>query len=87
MGFNRTTKDVIWGSVVSYNSSKLLHDTVILKNRKKNRKLVFSAIARHFLESKKGLLFLLIVRGKVGADCEEKPSIWGGPDIKKDVDV
>jgi hypothetical protein len=87
MGFNRTTKNVIWGSVVSYNSSKFLHDAVILKNREKDRELVFSAMARHFLESKKGLLFLLVIRSKVNADCEEKLSIWGSPDIKKDVNM
>jgi hypothetical protein len=75
MGFNRTTKDVIWGSVVSYNSSKLLHDAVILKNKKKNRELIFSAMARHFLKSKKGFLLFLIVQNKVNADYEKKPSI------------
>jgi hypothetical protein len=61
MGFNRTIKDVIWGSVVSYNNFKLLHDAVILKDREKDRELVFSAMARHFLESKKGLLLFLVV--------------------------
>ena len=87
MGFNRTIKHVIWGSVISYNSSKLLHDAVMLKDREKNRELVFSAIIRYLLKSKKGLLLLLVVRDKVGADCEEKLSIWGGPDIKRDVDM
>jgi hypothetical protein len=87
MGFNRTTKDVIWGSVVSYNNFKLMHDTVILKDREKNRELIFSAIARHFLESKKGLLLFLIVRDKVGADYEKKSSIWEGLDIKKNINM
>ncbi len=68
-------KDVIWGSVINYNSFKLLHDAVILKNREKDRELVFSAIIRHLLKSKKGLLLFLIVRDKVGADYEKKPSI------------
>jgi hypothetical protein len=87
MGFNRTTKDVIWGSVISYNSSKLVHDAVILKDRKKDRELIFSAIIRHLLESKKGLLLFLIVRDKVSADCEKKSSIWEGPDIKRDMNM
>jgi hypothetical protein len=47
-----------------------------LKNREKDRELVFSAMARHLLESKKGLLLLLVVRGKVGADRKKKPLIW-----------
>jgi hypothetical protein len=64
-----------------------LHDAVILKDRKKDRELVFSAIARYFLKSKKGLLFFLIVRDKVGADCEKKLLIWGDPDIKRDVNI
>jgi hypothetical protein len=44
-------------------------------------------MAKHLLKSKKGLLLLLVVQGKVGADCEEKLSIWRGLDIKRDVDV
>jgi hypothetical protein len=64
-----------------------LHDAVILKDRKKNKELVFSAMAKHLLKSKKGFLLFLIVRGKVGADCEKKPSIWGNPDIKKDINM
>ncbi len=87
MGFNRTIKHVIWGSVISYNSSKLLHDAVMLKDREKNRELVFSAIIRYLLKSKKGLLLLLIIQNKVGADYEKKPSIWGGPDIKRDINI
>jgi hypothetical protein len=61
MGFNRAIKDVIWDNVISYNSSKFLHDAVILKDRKKDRELVFSAMARHFLKSKKSFLLFLIV--------------------------
>ena len=75
MLFNYTIKDVIWGDVVSYNSFKLLLNTVILKDRDEDRELVFSAIIRHLLKSKKGLLLFLIVRDKVGADYEKKPSI------------
>jgi hypothetical protein len=69
MDFNCTTKDVVWGSVVSYNSSKLVYNAVILKDKEKDRELVFSAMAKHLLESKKSLLLLLVVQGKVGADC------------------
>ena len=75
MGFNRTTKDVIWGSVVSYKSFKLLHDAVILKDRKKNNELIFSVMARHLSKSKKSLLLFLIVQNKVSVDCEKKLSI------------
>ena len=69
MGFNRTTEDVVWGSIISYNSYKLVYNAVILKDREKDRELVFSTMARHLLESKESLLLLLVVRGKVGADC------------------
>jgi hypothetical protein len=87
MGFNRTIKDVIWGSVVSYNSSQLLHDAVILKDREKNKELIFSVMIRYLLKSKKDLLLFLIVRGKVGADCEKKLSIWRDPNIKRNIDM
>ena len=69
MLLNCTTKDVIWRGVVSYNSSKLLLNTIILKDKAKDKELVFSAIAKHLLQSKKGLLLLLLVRGKVRANC------------------
>jgi len=46
---NRTTKDVVWEGVVSYNSSKLLLNPVILKDREKDRELVISTMARHLL--------------------------------------
>jgi hypothetical protein len=69
MGFNHTIEDVVWGSVISYNSSKLICNAIILKDREKDRELVFSTMARHLLESKKSLLLLLIIRGKVGVDC------------------
>jgi hypothetical protein len=75
MGFNRTIKDVIWGNVISYNNFKLLHNTVILKDMEKDRELIFFAITRYFLKSKKGLLLLLIVRGKIDADYEKQLSI------------
>jgi hypothetical protein len=75
MCFNRKIKNVIWSSVINYNNFKLLHDTVILKNKKKNKELIFFVIIRYFLKNKKGFLFLLVVRDKVGADCEKKPSI------------
>ncbi len=75
MGFNRMIKDVIWGSVIKYNSSKLLYDTVILKDREKDRELIFFTIIKHLLKNKKGLLFLLIIQNKVGVDYEKKPSI------------
>jgi hypothetical protein len=87
MGFNRTIKDVIWDNVVSYNSSKFMHDAVIPKNRKKNRELIFFAMVRHFSKNKKGFLLFLIVRNKMGANCEKKPSIWGDPNIKRDINV
>jgi hypothetical protein len=56
-------------------------------NREKGKELVFSTIAKDLLESKKGLLLLLVVQGKVGVDCKEKLSIWGGLNIKRDIDV
>jgi hypothetical protein len=58
-----------------------------LKDKEKDKELVFSVIARYFLESKKGLLLLLVVRGKIGADYKKKLLIWGGLDIKRDIDI
>jgi hypothetical protein len=87
MGFNRTIKDVIWDSVISYNSFKLVHDAVIPKNRKKNRELIFFVMVRYLSKSKKGFLLFLIVRNKMGADCEKKLSIWKSPNIKRDMDM
>jgi hypothetical protein len=57
IGLDKPIKDIIWGRVISYNSPKLAYDTVILKDRKKDKELVFSIIAGDLLEGKKGLLF------------------------------
>jgi hypothetical protein len=64
-----------------------MHNAIISKNREKDGELVFSAKAKHLLESKKGLLLLLVVSGEVGANYKEKLSIWGSLDIKGDVNV
>ena len=64
-----------------------MYNAIILKDREKDRKLVFFAIAKHLLESKEGLLLLLVVRGKVGANCKKKLSNWGGLNIKRDMNI
>jgi hypothetical protein len=52
-----------------------VYNAIILKDKEKDRKLVFFAIAKHLLKSKEGLLLLLVVRGKVGANYKKKLSI------------
>ena len=64
-----------------------MYNAIILKDKEKDKKLVFFAIARHLLKSKEGLLLPLIVRGKVGANCKKKLSIWGGLNIKRDMNM
>ena len=55
---NRLIKGIIWASIIGNDSPELSYNAIIFKNRKKNRELVLSAIAKHFLKSKKGLLLL-----------------------------
>jgi len=69
MGFNKATKNVIRRGIISDNSTKLLYNAIILKDREKNWKLGFFIIVRDYLEGEKGLLPLLIVYNKVGIDC------------------
>ena len=69
MGFNKATKNVIRRGIISDNSTKLLYNAIILKDKEKNWKLGFFTIIRDYLEGEKGLLPLLIVRNKVGTDC------------------
>jgi hypothetical protein len=69
IGLDKPTKDVVWGSIISYNSPKLAYNIIIFKDRKKDKELVFFIIARYFLESKKNFLLLLVVRNKIGIDC------------------
>ena len=61
MLLNCIIKDVIWRGVISYNSFKLLLNTIILKDKAKDKELVFFAIAKHLLQSKKGLFLLLLI--------------------------
>jgi hypothetical protein len=44
-------------------------------------------MARDLLKSKQGLFLLPFVCGKVGANSEKEVSIWGGPNIKRDMDM
>jgi hypothetical protein len=46
---DRIVKDIIWGYIISYNSSKLQLNTIILKDREKDQELVISAMARYLL--------------------------------------
>jgi hypothetical protein len=64
-----------------------LNNTIILKDKEKNKKLIFSIITKYFLESKKGFLLLLVVRDKISIDYKKKLSIWGSLDIKRDIDI
>jgi hypothetical protein len=54
-------EDIIWGGIVSYNSSKLGYDAVVLEDREEDRELIVVTIARNSLKSKESLLFLLLV--------------------------
>jgi hypothetical protein len=44
-------------------------------------------MARDLFKGKKGFLLLLVVCSEVGTDCQEKISVWGGPNIKRDMNI
>src|SRR5436190_18592794 len=56
-------KSIIYISIITYNSSKLIKNIVILKNKKKNYKLIISTIIFYYIKSNKSLniLFLKII--------------------------
>jgi hypothetical protein len=58
IGLYCLTKRIVWASIIGNDSPKLLYDTIILKNKKKNLKLVFSVIVFYFIKSKKSLCLL-----------------------------
>jgi hypothetical protein len=62
---DKPTKNIVWGSVISYNSPKLAYNTIIFKDKKKDKELVFFTITKYFLENKNKKLFLLVVRNKI----------------------
>jgi hypothetical protein len=43
-------------------------------------------MARYFLKGKKSFLPLLAMCSKVCTNCDKKPVIWRGLDIKRDID-
>jgi hypothetical protein len=55
---NSPVKSIIGRGIISYNSPKLSYNAIVLKDWKKNCKLVFPGMATYLLESKKGLLSL-----------------------------
>jgi hypothetical protein len=51
-------ESIIRRGIISHDSPKLSYDTIVLKDWKKDYKLVFPGMATYSLESKKGLLSL-----------------------------
>jgi hypothetical protein len=56
--FNDLIKCVVWTSIIGNNSPKFSYNTIILKDRKKDIKLVLTAMASYRTKGKKGLLSL-----------------------------
>jgi hypothetical protein len=68
MIFNNLTKCVVWTSIIGNNSPEFSYDTVILKNRKKDIKLVLTAMASYRTKGKEGLLSLQEMCGVMCTD-------------------
>ena len=67
--FNNLTKCVVWTSIISNNSPELLYDVVILKDWKKDIKLVLTTMASYRTKGKEGLLSLKEMCGVICTDC------------------
>jgi hypothetical protein len=85
MRFNKAIEYIISRSVISNNSSELLYNTIVLKDREKDLLLVFATVARHLLKGKEGLLLLLVICSEVCHNSQEEYLIRRGPDIIRDV--
>jgi hypothetical protein len=55
---NSLAESIIRRDIISHDSPKLSYNAIVLKDWKKDCKLVFPSIAIYSLESKKGLLSL-----------------------------
>jgi hypothetical protein len=75
IGLYYLTKRIVWAGIIGNDSPKLSYDTVILKDREKNLKLVFPAITFNFAKSKESLCPLQEMVGVVRANSQEKVSI------------
>ena len=69
---DKITKRVVWASIISNLSPELSYNAVILEDRKKDIKLVFSTMASHYMKGKKGLLPLKEMCSIVCTDRQEK---------------
>src|ERR1700722_20137607 len=54
------TKGIICASIITYNSSKLVKNAIVLKDRKKSCKLIISTIAFYYRKANKSLDMLLL---------------------------
>jgi hypothetical protein len=68
MTFNNLTKCVVWTSIIGNNSPKLSYNAVILKDWKKDIKLVLTAMASYRTKGKEGLLSLKEMCGVMCTD-------------------
>jgi hypothetical protein len=69
---NRTIEDVIYARIIANNSSNLLYNTVILKNRKEGSLLMTSAIAGYYRKYKENIKIPLSYINKIGVNSKEK---------------
>src|ERR1700722_1619831 len=78
-----TTKGIICTSIITHNSSKLVKNAIVLKDRKKSCKLIISTMAFHYRKANKSFNMLLLkMIYTVCNNSKQKVLIWRGPDIK-----
>ena len=63
--FNKAIRYIIKNGIINNKGSKLLYNTVIFKDLKKDRLLIFITVTKYLLKGKEGLLLLLIMCSKV----------------------
>jgi hypothetical protein len=65
MSFYYIIEYIVRTSIITYNSPKLFYNTIILKDREKNSKLLLSSIVCYYTKYKEGLPKLLLIINKI----------------------
>jgi hypothetical protein len=80
---NFTAKSIIRTSIVAHNSPKLVKNAIVLKDKKKDCKLIFARMAIHYTKGQKSFykLFFVVIDA-LCANSKEKVIIWRCPNIK-----
>src|SRR5438045_1611529 len=84
-GANCMTENIIQSSIVTYKSSDLCFNSILLNNRVKCLPLIITTLTVYHMKSNQRILVFILNIDKAGTNSKQKSMTWRGPDINSKV--